>query len=237
MTSPDSPEVLARFNAELALADTVARQMWVALGKTVELDDLVSSAREGLFDAARRFDAARGVPFRAYANFRVKGAVMDGIRQMAAVPRRAHERIVAMQAAMEVSEGEVQGLFARPTSRQPLSDEEAEECLDEHLGAMATAAAIGLVSDAMREGDGAEAELQLNPEVAFLRAEAAQRIREAVANLSPAERTVVERYYQKAEQMEQIAREMKVNKSWVSRLHARALSRLARQLSGVALET
>lgn len=219
------------------MADTVARQIWVALGKTVELDDLMSSAREGLFDAARRFDATRGVPFRAYANFRVKGAVMDGIRQMSAIPRRAHERIVAMEAAMEVSEGDVQVLFARPSSVQALSDEEAEEYLDEQLGAMATAAAIGLVSDAMREGDGAEAQLQLNPEVAFLQAEAAQQIRKAVATLSPAERTVVERYYLKAEQMEQIAREMKVNKSWVSRLHAHAISRLSRQLASTATES
>lgn len=237
MASPDSPEVLARFNAELTLADTVARQIWVALGKTVELDDLMSSAREGLFDAARRFDATRGVPFRAYANFRVKGAVMDGIRQMSAIPRRAHERIVAMEAAMEVSEGDVQVLFARPSTVQAFSDEEAEEYLDEQLGAMATAAAIGLVSDAMREGDGAEAQLQLSPEVAFLQAEAAQQIRKAVATLSPAERTVVERYYLKAEQMEQIAREMKVNKSWVSRLHARAISRLSRQLASTATES
>lgn len=234
MASVDPPEVLGRFQAELSLAETVARQIWVALGKTVEFDDLMSSAREGLFDAARRFDATRGVPFRAYANFRVKGAVLDGVRQMSTLPRRAHERIVAMEAAMDVSEGDMLVLFARPT--QTFSDEEAEECLDEQLGAIAAATAIGLVSDAMREGDGAEAQLQLNPEVAFMQAEAAQQIRLAVAELSTAERTVVERYYLRAEPMGQIAREMNVDKSWVSRLHARAIARLERRLLGVAPE-
>ena len=165
MASVDPPEVLERFQAELSLAETIARQIWVALGKTVDFDDLMSSAREGLFDAARRFDAARA-PFRAYANFRVKGAVLDGVRQMSAPPRRAHDRIVAMEAAMDVSEGDMLVLFARPT--QTFSDEEAEECLDEQLGAMAAAAAIGLVSGALRGGYDAEAQLQLNPEVAFL---------------------------------------------------------------------
>lgn len=230
--APDSPEVLTRFNAELGLAETIARQIWITLGKTLELDDLVSSAREGLFDAARRFDATRGVPFRAYANFRVKGAVMDGVRQISTLPRRAHERIAAMEAAMAVSAGDTQVLFARPT--QSLSDDEAEEYLDDQLGAMATAAAVSLVSDAMREGDGAEAQLQLNPEAAFLQAEAAEQVRKAIAELSTAERTVVERYYLRSERMDQIAREMNVNKSWVSRLHARAISRLSRRLLGEA---
>jgi len=234
VTAPDSPEVLARFNAELALAESIARQVWHTLGKAVELDDLVSSAREGLFDAARRFDSARGVPFRAYANFRVKGAIMDGVRRMSTIPRRAHERIVAMEAALAVSEGDSQVLFARPT--QALRDEEAEEYLDDQLGAMATAAAIGLVNDALRQDDGAEAPLHLNPEIAFLQAEASQRIRLAIAELSTAERTVVERYYLNAEQMDQIARDMNVNKSWVSRLHARAISRLSKRLLGEAPE-
>lgn len=135
---------------------------------------------------------------------------------------------------MAVSEGDSQVLFVRPT--QALRDEEAEEYLDDQLGAMATAAAIGLVSDALRQGDGAEAPLHLNPEVAFLQAEAAQQIRQAIAGLSTAERTVVERHYLRAEQMDQIAREMNVNKSWVSRLHARAISRLSKRLLGVATD-
>ena len=137
-----------------------------------------------------------------------------------------------MEAAMAVSAGDTQVLFARPT--QSLSDDEAEEYLDDQLGAMATAAAISLVSDAMREGDGAEAQLQLNPEAAFLQAEAAEQVREAIAELSTAERTVVERYYLRSERMDQIAREMNVNKSWVSRLHARAIARLSRRLLGEA---
>jgi RNA polymerase sigma factor (sigma-70 family) len=139
-----------------------------------------------------------------------------------------------MEAALAVSEGDSQVLFARPT--QALRDEEAEEYLDDQLGAMATAAAIGLVNDALRQDDGAEAPLHLNPEIAFLQAEASQRIRLAIAELSTAERTVVERYYLNAEQMDQIARDMNVNKSWVSRLHARAISRLSKRLLGEAPE-
>src|SRR5262249_42881477 len=91
--APDTPETIARFETELELVDIVSRQIARTMGKVVELDELLSYGREGLLDAARKFDAARGVPFRAYANFRVRGAIIDGVRSMAQLPRRAHERL------------------------------------------------------------------------------------------------------------------------------------------------
>ena len=79
----DAPDVLARFEGELDLVEIIARQVARTMGSVVELDDLRSFGREGLLDAARKFDGARGVPFRAYANFRVRGAIIDGIRSFA----------------------------------------------------------------------------------------------------------------------------------------------------------
>ena len=51
----------------------------------MEHDDLVSFGREGLLDAARRYDESRGVPFRVYASFRVRGATYDGVRRTSAL--------------------------------------------------------------------------------------------------------------------------------------------------------
>ena len=57
-----------------------------------EIDDLVAFGFGGLLEAERRFDPARGVRFRTFAYYRVRGAMLDGVRKMAHLPRRAHER-------------------------------------------------------------------------------------------------------------------------------------------------
>lgn len=229
----DGPEVLERFHAELELVNIIASQVARNLGRGVEFDDLLSAGREGLLDAARRYDEARGIPFRAYANFRVRGAILDGVRHMSALPRRAYERLAAMEAAASVSEGEAQFAFSRPT--QSMSEDEAEGCLDEQLAVMATAAALGIVTEALRNeaGSAAEAHLHASPELAYSQAEVLAKVRSAVAELAPTERDVISRHYFGAEGMEQIARDMNVSKSWVSRIHTRAIARLMKRLQGL----
>jgi RNA polymerase sigma factor for flagellar operon FliA len=68
------------------------------LGLECELDDLVAFAYEGLLDARKRFDPARGVQFKSFAYYRVRGAVIDGVRRMAYLPRRAYARLKAAEA-------------------------------------------------------------------------------------------------------------------------------------------
>jgi RNA polymerase sigma factor FliA len=233
VSSADDPEVLARFHGQLELVNIIASQVARNLGRGVEFDDLLSAGREGLLDAARRYDEARGIPFRAYANFRVRGAILDGVRHMSALPRRAYERLAAMEAAASVSEGEAQFAFSRPA--QSMSEDESEGCLDEQLAVMATAAAIGIVVEASRSeaGAAAEAHLDASPELAYSQAEVLAKVRSAVAELAPTEREVISRHYFGAEGMEQIARDLNVSKSWVSRIHTRAVARLMKRLQGL----
>ncbi len=229
----DGPEVLERFHAELELVNIIASQVARTLGRGVEFDDLLSAGREGLLNAARRYDETRGVPFRAYANFRVRGAILDGVRQMSALPRRAYERLAALEAAAQVSEGEAQFAFARPA--QSMSDDEAEGRLDDQLAVMATAAAIGIFTEALRNEAGlaAEAHLGASPEVAYSHAQVLAKVRGAVAELAATERDVISRHYFGAEGMEHIARDMNVSKSWVSRIHTRAIARLTKRLQSL----
>ena len=94
----DESETLRRFEETLDLVEIVARQVGRVIGGAVELDDLRSFGREGLLDAARRYDPSRGVPFRGYANYRVRGAIFDGVRKMSRLPRRVHERLAGLSA-------------------------------------------------------------------------------------------------------------------------------------------
>ena len=98
-TPKDSPEVMARFNEALPAVKPIALRLRRTLGRSAEVEDLMSYGQGGLLEAARRFDPARGVPFRAFANFRIRGAMLDGIRQLSHLPRRVHERLKAFENA------------------------------------------------------------------------------------------------------------------------------------------
>ena len=74
------------------LARAIARQTHARLPKGVALDDLVSAAVMGLMDAVDRYDASRGVAFKAYAKHRIQGAVLDSLRATDWVPRAVRRR-------------------------------------------------------------------------------------------------------------------------------------------------
>jgi RNA polymerase sigma factor for flagellar operon FliA len=225
----DSTEARERFHACLDLVDVVARQVAKRLTFSVELDELLSSGREGLLDAARRFDPERGVPFRAYANFRVQGAIYDGLRRTSGLPRRALERVAALEAAALASEGEAEFSAARG-AHEELG--RAEKFLANHLSTMATAAAIRISADRGRPMEAADslADARDDPEQAFARAELLDVVRREAAGLPKDEAEVVRRVYFEGQRLEDVAREHGVSLSWASRLHTRAVARLGKRM-------
>ena len=232
--SKESPEVLERFSAGLGLVDIIARQILRTLGGAAELDELLSFGREGLWDAARRFDTSRGVPFRGYANFRVRGAIIDGVRSSARLSRRTHERLNGLQAAARVSEGAHEDVSApRPPGA---GSAEAEQALGDHLAAMATAMAAGLIAPTAHGEDGERTLVETgeDPEEAYGSAELLTAIRGAIAELPHEEAELVRRHYLEGSRFDHVAEELGLSKSWASRLHTRALTRLAKRLRGVS---
>lgn len=234
MRTQDAPEVRERFEANLDLVDILARQIGRRFGEFVELDDLLSYGREGLLDAARRFDVARGVPFRAYANFRVRGAIIDGVRTMARVPRRVHERLGALAALARVSEGAIEDLqVAPPPGAQPA---DAERALADHLRSMATAMAMGLLAPTARDDDGEPipvVDAETTPEEALGKAELMRLVTDAIAELPAQEAELLKRHYLHGDRFDLVAQELGLSKSWASRLHTRALGRLSKRLRGL----
>lgn len=230
----DPPEVLERFNTSLDLVDIIARQVGRTLGRGVEIDDLLAYGREGLLDAARRFDESRGVPFRAYANYRVRGAVIDGVRAMARLPRRTYERLRALSAANHYGQGAVEDALAPPApGARPAT---AERGLEEHLAGMATAIAMGLVAPSGRgeEGEHIGVAAGADPEEAVGEAELLHVVRAAIEELPREEAELVRRHYLEGERFDHVAADLGLSKSWASRLHTRAIGRLSKRLRRMA---
>jgi RNA polymerase sigma factor for flagellar operon FliA len=227
-----SERALERFHAELDLVDALAMQCFRASGRAVELEELKSWGREGLLVAAQRFDESRGVPFRAFACYRVRGAIIDGMRQSSDLPRRTFRRLKMMEAAATYSEGVLADSAGPPPPGETRAD--AERLLDDHLAAMATAMAAGLVPTAATGEDGERTAIdpEQSPEERLQNAELLRLLSQHIEELPEDERTLVRRHYFEGERFDHVAAELGLSKSWASRLHTRAIGRLTKRLRG-----
>jgi RNA polymerase sigma factor for flagellar operon FliA len=224
--SSDSPEVLALFNDGLELVDLLGHQLRRYFGPYVQTEDLIAHGREALLAAARNYDADKGVPFRRWANLRVRGAMIDSVRQQGNLPRRVYRQLRALLAGDEMYEAlaEEQAL---PTLTVA---EAADEELSDQLGTAAMAMAMAFLS--MKSGDAIHHAADPNdgPEDTVIRAELIETVRNAILERPEAERRLLERYYFDELSFEEAANELGLSKSWASRLHARAMEGIAKAM-------
>jgi RNA polymerase sigma factor (sigma-70 family) len=83
------------------LVRTIAARMIRRFPSSVELDELVNVGTLGLIDAVDRFDPSRQVPFKAYAEIRIRGAIVDALRQADWVPRSVRRKYNRIEAARD----------------------------------------------------------------------------------------------------------------------------------------
>jgi len=166
-----------------------------------DLDDLIAFGFGGLLEAKHRFDPGRGVRFQTFAYHRIRGAMLDGVRQMAEMPRRAHERL------RDEREN-------RPTA--------APTALDKAFTRM-SASLIGGTLMQGRFGDE-------SPEAVLLKNESVAGLLRALAALPERQRILVRGFYFEGRSIDAMARELGISKSWASRLHTGALQTLRESL-------
>lgn len=94
----------------LPLVGAIARAVSRGLPPTVEIDELVSDGVIGLMDALRRFNPDRGVGFTAYAGHRIRGAMLDGLRERDPLPRSYRRAQREAEATSRRFAGEMQFL-------------------------------------------------------------------------------------------------------------------------------
>lgn len=204
------------------LVEGLARKVRSELDLRCELDDLVAYGLTGLLQARKRFDPARGVQFRTFAYYRIRGAILDGVRRMAFMPRAAHRRMRLAEATDAVAEplGEARGATGVGPSRAA-----AGEALDDALGKISAAFTLSAL------GQDAESPAETPADV-LVAAEVGHRVRDAVGRLPDRERALVEGFYFHGRRFDEVAAELGISKSWASRLHTKALSRLRGILDG-----
>lgn len=107
--SPLASEVREQLILEhLPQVRLIARRIYERLPERVSLDDLVSTGVVGLIAAIDRFDAAQNVKLKTYAEYRIRGAILDGLRGLDWAPRKQRRRSKQIEAAIVSSEHRLQ---------------------------------------------------------------------------------------------------------------------------------
>ncbi len=199
----------------------IVGKMVTTLGLPVDYaDEFISAGYLGLVEAARRFDFDAGTDFSSFAYLRIRGAVIDNIRKNSDLSGKQYRYARAVQGAQELRvEEQASGEFS--------SSEDAEGALAQLLDFAAKGAIAFRLSVADVESEVSLREPTSDPEALFLAGEDSSVFRELVETLPEKERLIIEEYYFNDKSFAEIVDEhQEFSKSWVSRLHARALEQL-----------
>jgi RNA polymerase sigma factor for flagellar operon FliA len=220
--NPDRDKLVAE---HLSLVAAIAGKLKRTLGRSMDFDDLVGYGHRGLLEAAERFDGRDGVSFTTFAYYRVRGAMLDGMRTMGWYSRADYARYRAEERAHEY----MQNLAEREgAARQAGASANKAQLLEEINAALSAVATVHIVSieAAARVADQSLPPPDANIEIGQLGA----RVREAVPALPEKERRLIELYYFEGKTLEEAGAALGLSKSWACRLHARAVSLLRAEM-------
>jgi RNA polymerase sigma factor for flagellar operon FliA len=186
-------------------------------------DDFISAGLLGLVEAAGRFDADRGNDFRAFAFLRIRGAVIDHIRASCELSGYAYQVLKALESAQDLRTQSLEN--RRSGSQSPgYQGMEGVDLLSK------SAVALAIVTPAS-ESPFFGGTAPSDPERDLHKKQTSEKLRSAIATLPDKERTIIEQYYFHDLTLSEVAQQYAgLSKSWVSRLHDRALGILREKL-------
>ena len=208
----------------------IARRIHERLPESVNLDDLVSTGVVGLISAIDRFDPTLNVKLKTYAEYKIRGAILDSLRGLDWAPRQQRKRSKQIEAAISQSE---QRLHRTPTEEEiaqqlGLSIAEYHEWLVEvrglNLGSLESSAPDEDSSrDLLRYISGDDEEL---PSRLLERSELQRLLVESISRMPEIEKTVLSLYYYEEMTLREISKIVRLHESRISQLKSQAVLRL-----------
>lgn len=207
----------------------IARRIHERLPESVSLDDLVSTGIVGLISAIDKFDPAHNVKLKTYAEYKIRGAILDSLRGLDWAPRQQRRRSKQIERAI----AELEQKLKRPPSEEEIaaglgvSLEEYHDWLVEIRGLN-----VGSLEGHPSEEDGRDllrfvADKEEDwPSQVFERSELRKILAQAISRMPYVERTVLGLYYKEELTLREIARIIKLHESRVSQLKTQAILRL-----------
>ena len=207
----------------------IARRIHERLPESVSIDDLISTGIVGLISAIDRFDPIHQVKLKTYAEYKIRGAILDSLRGLDWAPRQQRKRAKQIEAAISVAE---QKLKRAPSEDEiaaqlGLSMAEYHEWLVDIRGVN-----LGSLEASSGDDDGRDLLKYISdkeenwPSRLVERAELERLLVEAIDRMPPIEKTVLSLYYQEELTLREIAKIVGLHESRISQLKSQALLRL-----------
>jgi RNA polymerase sigma factor for flagellar operon FliA len=195
-------------------------------------DEFISAGLFGLVEAAGRFDPEKGEKFKTFAFLRIRGAVIDYVRSTCELSTKAYRRLRALEAAQQLREQQL----TRRSSAQSAAAENREMAAKGGIDYLEkVAVAFKLLGQDGEEELRLENQERCNPEDNLEKKRRSERIRELVATLPEKERIIIEQHYFHDRKFIEVAEQFAgLSKSWVSRLHDKAIDMLRQKIVRLA---
>lgn len=216
----------------------IAQKISSRLPSNVEIDDLISAGVIGLMDAIEKYDPSRDNKFKTYAEFRVRGAILDELRSQDWVPRSVRDKAKKIERTYT----ELEQRLGRTVTDVEVSDA-LELTLDEYyvmiskVKAVTLLSAEDLLSPVRQERKGLLDDLEAgggkNPFSQLKNKNLQQLIKDHIKDLPEKQRLVLSLYYYEDLNLKEIGRILDVTESRVSQLHTQAVDKLRSKLKNL----
>lgn len=220
----------------------VANRIALRLPPHIEVDDLISVGAIGLMDAIEKYDPSRGAKFKTYAEFRVRGSILDELRSLDWVPRSVRQKASNLDA--------VSSKLQSKLGRLPEDEEIAKEMgvtLEEFFKTLNETRNMPLLSledlgiardsgDKQSLLDTLEGKGDVDPQTQMRLTELKNLIAAAIDSLPEKERLMVSLYYYEELTMKEIGEVLGITESRISQIHSKAVYRLRTKLKSLIAE-
>ena len=212
----------------------IARRIHDRLPPQVLLEDLVHAGILGLMDAVRKYDPSKNVQLKHYAEFRIRGAILDSLRQVDWSPRTLRRQGRRLEQAIS----DCKGRYGRDPTEPEIAAELDMSLEDlQHLMGDLRGLEIGSLQADSNEPGGGEEAIQYrasteeeDPFHQTLRSEMTGLLAKAIGELPPREREVLALYHYEELTMKEVGATLGIGESRVSQIHTAALLRLRARL-------
>jgi len=211
----------------------IARKIQERLPENISLEDLISTGVLGLISAIDNFDPGHNVKLKTYAEYKIRGAILDSLRGLDWAPRQKRRRAKQIEAAISRAEQRLK--------RAPLEDEIAAQLgvtLDEYHQWLVEIRGLNIASleyvgqdqgrDLLHYIPDTEENL---PSTLLEQAELERLVAESIEQIPEIERTVLSLYYHEELTLREIAQVVKLHESRISQLKSQAILRLRARLA------
>src|ERR1700712_3834401 len=214
----------------------VAQRIAARLPSNIDIDDLISAGVIGLMDAIEKYDPSRDNKFKTYAEFRIRGAILDELRAQDWVPRSVRDKAKMLDRATL----ELESTLGRSANEEEVADKLGMN-MEEYFDLLNQVRPISVLSidDAATFSNVDKKSIlnilegcKLNNPLTQLNMKSIKEVvAKSIEDLPERQRLVLSLYYYEDLNLKEIGKILRVTESRVSQLHAQAIVRLRAKLT------